>query len=152
MPWLTFSAIMWTNYFKRLSHRDAHLHAKGNQKYFQIYFNLSTEFVDNQIILARFTNCLKFCLYRWVIGFNSISIMTKPIITLKSSYVVDNSNQSYCRKAHIWKEFSYNTILTICFSVYLFDDSKLTASMCPKSMSCPRRNMNNSLHTYFFFW
>ena len=36
--------------------------------------------------------------------------------------------------------------------MYLFDDNKLTASMWPKSISCPRRNMNNNLHTYFFFW
>ena len=42
--------------------------------------------------------------------------------------------------------------LTICFSVYLFEDNKLTASICPKSMSCPSRNMNKSLQTYFFFW
>lgn len=44
------------------------------------------------------------------------------------------------------------TILTICFSEYLFDDNKLTASMWPKSMSWPSKNMNNNLQTYFFFW
>lgn len=43
-------------------------------------------------------------------------------------------------------------LLTICFSEYLFDESKLTASIWPKSMSWPSRKMNNSLHTYFFFW
>lgn len=42
--------------------------------------------------------------------------------------------------------------LTICFSVYLLELRRLTASMWPKSMSCPRRNINNSLQTYFFFW
>ena len=36
--------------------------------------------------------------------------------------------------------------------MYLFELSRLTASMWPKSMSCPRRNMNSSLQTYFFFW
>jgi len=48
-----------------------------------------------------------------------------------------------------WPEI---VVLTICFSEYLFDESKLTASMCPKSMSWPRRKMNSSLQTYFFFW
>lgn len=43
-------------------------------------------------------------------------------------------------------------ILTICFSVYLFDESRFTASIWPKSISCPRRKINSSLHTYFFFW
>ena len=42
--------------------------------------------------------------------------------------------------------------LTICFSEYLFELSKLTASMWPKSMSCPSRKINNNLQTYFFFW
>lgn len=40
--------------------------------------------------------------------------------------------------------------LTICFSVYLLELSRLTASMCPKSMSWPSRKMKSSLHTYFF--
>lgn len=42
--------------------------------------------------------------------------------------------------------------LTICFSVYLLELRRLTASMWPKSMSWPRRKMKRSLHTYFFFW
>lgn len=42
------------------------------------------------------------------------------------------------------------TSLTICFSVYLLELSRLTASMCPKSMSCPSRKMKSSLQTYFF--
>jgi len=42
--------------------------------------------------------------------------------------------------------------LTICFSVYLLDDRRLTASMWPKSMSWPRRKMKSNLQTYFFFW
>lgn len=40
--------------------------------------------------------------------------------------------------------------LTICFSVYLLELSRFTASMCPKSMSWPSRKMKSSLHTYFF--
>lgn len=40
--------------------------------------------------------------------------------------------------------------LTICFSVYLLELSRLTASMWPKSMSWPSRKMKSSLHTYFF--
>ena len=43
-------------------------------------------------------------------------------------------------------------LLTICFSEYLLEESRLTASMWPKSMSWPNRNINSSLHTYFFFW
>lgn len=43
-------------------------------------------------------------------------------------------------------------LLTICFSVYLFEVSKFTASIWPKSMSFPSKNMNSSLQTYFFFW
>ncbi len=62
--------------------------------------------------------------------------------------------------APIWTDIPASTIqswssllrITICFSVYLFDESRLTASMYPKSMSWPSRKMNNSLHTYFFFW
>ncbi len=42
--------------------------------------------------------------------------------------------------------------LTICFSVYLFEESRLTASMWPKSMSCPNKKMKSNLQTYFFFW
>ena len=48
----------------------------------------------------------------------------------------------------LWKLYQ----LTICFSVYLLDDNKLTASICPKSISWPRRKIKSSLHTYFFFW
>lgn len=40
--------------------------------------------------------------------------------------------------------------LTICFSVYLLELSRLTASMWPKSISWPSRKMKSSLHTYFF--
>ncbi len=40
--------------------------------------------------------------------------------------------------------------LTICFSVYLLELSRLTASMWPKSISWPKRKMKSSLHTYFF--
>ena len=48
---------------------------------------------------------------------------------------------------------SYNWgFLTICFSEYLLELSKLTASMWPKSISWPNKNMNNNLQTYFFFW
>lgn len=42
--------------------------------------------------------------------------------------------------------------LTICFSEYLLEDNKLTASIWPKSISWPNRNINKSLQTYFFFW
>ncbi len=42
--------------------------------------------------------------------------------------------------------------LTICFSVYLLEESRLTASMWPKSMSWPSRKMKSNLQTYFFFW
>ena len=45
-----------------------------------------------------------------------------------------------------------NKILTICFSVYLLDVSRLTASIWPKSISWPKRKMKSSLQTYFFFW
>lgn len=62
--------------------------------------------------------------------------MQKELLNFKWAFRVQNNSK----------------ILTICFSEYLFDDSKLTASMCPKSMSCPSRKMNRSLHTYFFFW
>jgi len=48
--------------------------------------------------------------------------------------------------------FVKHGLLTICFSVYLFELSRLTASMWPKSMSWPSRKMNSNLHTYFFFW
>lgn len=41
-------------------------------------------------------------------------------------------------------------LLTICFSVYLLELSRFTASIWPKSMSCPRRKMKSSLQTYFF--
>lgn len=40
--------------------------------------------------------------------------------------------------------------LTICFSVYLLELSRFTASMCPKSMSWPKRKMKSNLQTYFF--
>ena len=41
---------------------------------------------------------------------------------------------------------------TTCFSLYLLELRRFTASICPKSMSWPKRKMNRSLHTYFFFW
>ena len=73
-------------------------------------------------------------------------------IALKS-----NEERKLCSKQNCSTTYYIITLhvfikLTICFSVYLFEDSKLTASICPKSMSWPSRNMNRSLHTYFFFW
>ena len=44
----------------------------------------------------------------------------------------------------------YEAKLTICFSVYLLELRRLTASMCPKSISWPKRKMKSSLQTYFF--
>lgn len=52
---------------------------------------------------------------------------------------------------HLIPRTNYKT-LTICFSEYLLEESKLTASMWPKSMSWPSKKMNSSLQTYFFFW
>ena len=52
----------------------------------------------------------------------------------------------------IKKHFRILGILTICFSVYLLDESRFTASIWPKSISCPRRKINSNLQTYFFFW
>jgi hypothetical protein len=37
-----------------------------------------------------------------------------------------------------------DSLLTICFSVYLFELRRLTASIWPKSISCPSKNINNS--------
>lgn len=90
------------------------------------------------VAIKTYTNFLKIELI-----FYAFSIVNVCILV----YWLDLDRGNYCES-----EYVFIRTLTICFSVYLLDDNKFTASICPKSISWPNRNIKRSLQTYFFFW
>lgn len=108
---------------------------------------------DRRSCLYQTINCIAFKkINKTQSEFETYSIYYKQPTTCHQGKICHfNSINHFCKKKER-RNKRQKKKLTICFSEYLLDDSKLTASICPKSMSWPSRNMNSNLQTYFFFW
>ena len=79
----------------------------------------------------------------WMAGWITSTIV---IMTFKVTWIMSLTRSEFQLTRTLMNKYP------ICFSEYLLEDNRLTASMWPKSMSWPSKKIKSNLQTYFFFW